>query len=371
MLARPDLDLAGIPFAVGRPEAVATLPEYRGRGLVRALFGELHRWSAERGQLVQAITGIAYFYRQFGYEMTIQLEGGRSGLKAGIPGLSPGKAEPYRIRPATEVDLGFIGETYALGRKRYLVSCPRDAAMWRYELQGRSDRSCERRELRVIEDPSGKSVGFLMHDARLDWPTFRTFLYELSPETSWAAVTPTVLRYLVQTGEEYGERDREWRRWTGAQSEFESVALYLGVDHPAYPLVEAMLPREHRPYAWYIRVPDLPAFLRHISAALEARLASSAFVGYTGELKLGFYTSGLRLTFDRGRIATVEPWKPAEGNSGDARFPDLTFLHLLFGHRALAELEHAFADCRGGDDATRALLGALFPKRSSDIWPIA
>ena len=50
----------GIPFEVGRPELVGTLPEYRNRGLVRAQFEEVHRWSAARGELVQGITGIPY-----------------------------------------------------------------------------------------------------------------------------------------------------------------------------------------------------------------------------------------------------------------------------------------------------------------------
>ena len=53
----------GIPFGVGRPELVGTLPEYRKRGLVRLQFEEIHQWSAERGELVQAITGIPYYYR--------------------------------------------------------------------------------------------------------------------------------------------------------------------------------------------------------------------------------------------------------------------------------------------------------------------
>src|SRR5574342_812775 len=33
----------GIPFAVGRPELVGTLPDYRNRGLVRLQFDEIHR----------------------------------------------------------------------------------------------------------------------------------------------------------------------------------------------------------------------------------------------------------------------------------------------------------------------------------------
>lgn len=52
---------AGIPFGVGRPELVGTAPEYRNRGLVRAQFEVIHRWSAARGELVQGITGIPYY----------------------------------------------------------------------------------------------------------------------------------------------------------------------------------------------------------------------------------------------------------------------------------------------------------------------
>ena len=56
----------GIEFGVGRPELVGTDPEFRNRGLVRTQFEEVHQWSRERGHLVQAITGIPFYYRQFG-----------------------------------------------------------------------------------------------------------------------------------------------------------------------------------------------------------------------------------------------------------------------------------------------------------------
>ncbi len=58
---------AGVKFKVGRPELVGTEPEYRHRGLVRAQFEVIHQWSAERGELAQAITRIPYYYRLFAY----------------------------------------------------------------------------------------------------------------------------------------------------------------------------------------------------------------------------------------------------------------------------------------------------------------
>jgi hypothetical protein len=51
-------------------------------------------------------------------------------------------------------------------------------------------------------------------------------------------------------------------------------------------------------------------------------------------------------------------------------FPDLTFLQLLFGFRALEELEPAFPDCVVRTNEARALLDALFPKTPSDVWAV-
>jgi hypothetical protein len=58
---------AGVPFGVGQVEIVSTDPDYRRRGLVRKQFEIVHRWSTERGQRMQVVSGIPWYYRQFGY----------------------------------------------------------------------------------------------------------------------------------------------------------------------------------------------------------------------------------------------------------------------------------------------------------------
>ena len=68
---------AGISLPVGRPELVMTIPGYRRRGLVRAQFELQHKRSQARGELLLAITGIAAFYRQFGYEMALSMAASR------------------------------------------------------------------------------------------------------------------------------------------------------------------------------------------------------------------------------------------------------------------------------------------------------
>jgi hypothetical protein len=117
-------------------------------------------------------------------------------------------------------------------------------------------------------------------------------------------------------------------------------------------------------------VPDLPEFIRHIRPVLERRLAASVAAGHTGEIKVSFFGSGLRLELERGRLSAVERWSPSVEEEGNAAFPDLTFLQLLFGHRSLEELDHAFADCSPGEGDARILLDALFPRRPSDLWPV-
>jgi len=356
----------GILIGVGRPELVSTLPEYRNRGFVRFQFEVVHQWSAERGELVQAITGIPYFYRLFGYEFGgLNLAGGRYGYQPNVPKLKQGEEEPYRLRPAIEADLDFIASLYQRSCQRYLVCCLRDEALWRYELTGKSEKNVDRMVLRIIEAQDGEPLGFLGHPV-INWEaSLPAQEYELKPGISWEAVTPSVIRYLWATGESNALRQ-------GKSQGLGSFGFMLDAEHPVFQVLKDTLPHNRKPYAWYLRVPDLPAFLRHITPVLERRLAVSAYSGYTGELKLTFYRSGIRLVFEAGCLVKVEDWQPVpQGHSGDAAFPGLTFLQLLFGYRTLEELGYAFTDCWWENDRVYGLLNVLFPKQVSDVWPVS
>jgi hypothetical protein len=355
---------AGIPFGVGRPELVGTHPDYRHRGLIRAQFEVIHQWSAERGELLQGITGIPYYYRMFGYEMALSLGGGWIGYPVHVPRLKESEPEPYRVRAAAAADLPFFAAVYAEASKRYLVAAVWDEALWRYDLSGKSPFNVNRRVMCTIETLAGEPVGLLLHSPWSWGPTLPVFGYELKAGVSWQAVTPSVLRYLQVTGEAYAERDKK--------EPFGAYYFNLGTEHPVYQAIPSRLARYRQPYAWYIRVPDLPGFLRHIRPVLEKRMADSVLVGYTGEVKLTFYRDGLYLRFKDGRLLEVNNWTPEPVNlSGDAAFPELTFLKLLFGYRTLAEIEYAFPDCWVDKEETRVLLGVLFPKLVSDVWMIS
>jgi hypothetical protein len=325
---------------------------------VRSQLEEVHRWSAKRGELVLGITGIPWYYRQFGYEMAVNLEGGRLCSRSNVPALKEGENEPYIFRRATTEDVPFLLDMYALASSRSLLASVRDEALWRYDIEGRHETSGFRSDLRVIETPEGKRIGLLIHPVKLWDADLAIRLYEVVPGVPFLSVTPSVMRYLDATGEEYAKRDRR---------KFESIYFSLGEQHPVYDTVGNRLDRVHKPYAWYMRVPDLLVFMRHIALALEKRLASSPQAGYTGQLKLSFYSQGLSMLFEDGRIS-VQAWIPERIEEGDAFFPDLTFLQLLFGYRSLDELQYAFPDCSTATDAAGALLPILFPRKASEVW---
>jgi GNAT acetyltransferase-like protein len=351
----------GIRFGVGRPELVGTLPEFRNRGLIRLQFEEVHRWSLERGELVQAITGIPFYYRLFGYEMALDLDGARSGFELNVPVLKEGEREAYLLRPAAQADVPFIEETYRHGCRRYPLSCIRDRAVWYHDMTNRSE--IYNSQVMIIERRNGERAGILRHLPHLSQHGPFVNLYELKPGVSWLDVTPAVVRYLWKTGADYAARD-------GRGSS--AFTFALGEAHPVYEAFRGGLPWIRKSYAWYLRVPDLPGFLRHIAPALENRLAASIAVGYSGEKRISFYRDGLRLAFEQGKLTVVEAWKPGpKEEEGDAAFPGLTFLQLLFGYRSLDELRDSFADCWCDSDETRALLEALFPRKSSQVLPVS
>ena len=270
----------GIPFRFGQPDVVGTDPAYRRRGLVHAQMEEVHRWSAERGEMVLGITGIPWFYRRYGYEMALSLDAGRAAYRANVPRLEEGEAEPVRFRPATLEDLPFMQAMYRQMTARSLLACERDDALWRFDLERRHDQSGMRAEFRIIEAAgvASQSVCSSTRDGCGE-PSWACTLCEVQPGTPWLAVAPGLLRYLDRVGVEMA---------APADGEFTGISFQLGETHPLYDTIPHRLPRIDTPYAWYLRVPDLVGFLRLIAPALARRLAASPQAGFTGELATEF-----------------------------------------------------------------------------------
>ncbi|MCU0490687.1 MAG: GNAT family N-acetyltransferase [Chloroflexaceae bacterium] len=365
-LLSQEWDYCGIPFGVGRPEIVASHPDYRERGLIRAIFELIHARSAAKGHMVQAITGIPYYYRQFGYEFALDLGGNRGVYFVSIPALAEGAHEAYSLRQAHESDLPALVQLYERDRSRPTVVSTRVSAdYWRWQLGEERPLSDDGYLPWMIVDSTGTAAGYLLTKRVLDGEALAVHAIGTAVGTPLSAVLPGVLRALR-------EKAVTWPKSRVTAPDANRVAFVLGRDHPAYHVLgDHLAPRRFPPYAWYVRVDNLPGFLRHIGPALEKRLAESALSGYSGELRCDFYRGGLKLTWDNGRLTGAEPWRVDHnwGARGQAGFPPLVFLQLLFGHRSLDELRHMFPDV-WADDEVRALLEVLFPPQASWVLPL-
>jgi hypothetical protein len=292
----------------------------------------------------------------------LDLAGRRLGYEPQVPKLKEGEDEPYQIRPATDADLPFVAELYEQAIQRSSIACVRTPEIFKYELDGQSEKSAAHFEMRLIDDKSGTPIGYFQHSNYFFGTGLNAVWYELKRGISWLDVTPGVVRYLWNIGHEYARRD-------GCACT--SFGFLLEAHHPVYEALGKNLPSVREPYAWYLRVPDLPGFLNHIKPALEKRLAESIAPGHSREIKISFYRDGLRIVIEKGRLRTIEPWMPTPKEEGDAAFPDLTFLQILFGYRSFDELQRAFADCWHDHEDVHVLINILFPKKLSDVFPVA
>ena len=351
----------GIPFKLGRPEVVVTEPEYRRRGLVRKQFEVIHALSVSRGELMQGITGIPWYYRQFGYEMGMDVDGGRGVAGVHLPKLKDSESKKYHLRLAVEDDYTFIRELYeGAGRGQPFVSL-RSEAEWNYEFNGRSEKDFAHRKWLIIETAAHERLGYVQYYPWIEDNALYIVQMELKSGVAYLNLMPSLLRGLwkiAQTTPKGGNRQNQ---------ELENLMLELGRAHPAYPALLGNKIYEYGPYGLYVRIPDLVVFLRHIQPALEKNLAGTVAEGYNGELKLSYYRSGVQLKFNSGKITDISNWSPDSIEAGDARFPDLTFLQLLCGRRRFNELKTNFVDCDGRDEAG-VLLDCLFPPFTGNVW---
>lgn len=317
----------GIPFPVGRPEAVGTDPAYRRRGLVRAQFDVLHAKSDAAGHLAQGITGIPWYYRQFGYEYAIDLDGGRCVSPSLIAPLKDGETETYRFRLVTGDDLPLVMELYDRDCARSLVACPRSAAEWKRSMFEASPQSVAYHALHVIETGEGRAVGVIRTSRELSWrEMFPVRLFSVVEGQSLRALLPATLRWLKVEAELVA---------AAQQKPLPTLHFELGEQHPIFEAAPEAFHKTTPSYAWYMRVADVPKFLNHVGPVLERRLAQSALSGFSGEVKVTECVRGFKLKIEQGKIS-AEPW--LSDDHADAMFAPYTFLQLLFGRRSLGDL---------------------------------
>lgn len=354
----------GISFGCGRIEHVGTDPAYRRRGLIRAQLDVIHALSASKGELMQSITGIPWYYRQFGYEYAIDLSYGRV---VSAPQANRESKFQYCVRPLTESDHAFVRSVYDHNAQRQPFSVVRSDEHWAWEFSGRTTDSAVYKPWLIIADAAQSPVGYIHHFPLLS--TTKPHLWHLvvnqcaiDSGESYVNVVPDLPPGLSKYVRAQGNNGQ-----VGEFAQPGEIVFMLGRDDPLYAGLQGSGRSSSWGNAWYIRIPDLAAYLRHLRPALEKHLLGTPAEGYTGALTLDFYQSGLRLDFERGKITDIENLNHREIGASDASFPCLTFLQLLGGRRTVDELKESYPDCTATPVA-QALLTALFPPFTGNLW---
>ena len=328
------LRVGGVDLPVGQPEFVATAASHGHRGLVRSQMDIVHRWSAERGDLAQIITGIPYFYRRFGYEYAIPFPP----IRLVTPGVTMSMPEGWAVRRARPDDVPAIVRLHARAQADVPLVATRNEEWWRWWLG--------------VEGPAPT------HVAEEDGVVHGVADIGEGPPGVYDAAT--TVRAVA-----YDALDALDAFLAEAAGRGKSVAIEERGRHTGP--VEAISQRHPGHYALYVRVADPVALLDRLRTVLSDRLAASPRAGTSGRLVLSTYTGSIVLTYERGEVISVEAGPPLQdpvGQGGAGVPPDLVAT-LLFGRYGATALAARHDDVRLGRRAD--LMETLFPRLDADL----
>lgn len=336
--------IGGIPLKAAEMGMVATLSEYRHRGLQRRLISEFHKRVANQGYDLSVIEGIPYFYRQFGYEYAIPLSEETKIKIDQIPDYEP----KHEIRPFTNRDIPKAMQLLEQAQQKFYVHGIRDENIWKmqeethiaqdppefegYALEEDGEMTAY---LRISDNPKGQEL-ILKEVTDTDQPTARS-----------------ILRFLKDTSKQRGYETLIAK--TSYHDPFtEHIISIGGVKH---------IP----PYAWQIRVTDHVKMFQKMKPLFERRLAASTYRHLTEKLNFNFRRYTVQMTVEDGVIKDIQGVETNEDRT--IGLNPLAFTQLLLGHRSRHELEMIYPDFIIRP-SHKHLIDVLFPRLPSYIHAV-
>jgi predicted acetyltransferase len=329
----------GIPLKVAEMGCVATLAEYRHRGLQRRLINEFHKRAAEQEYDLCAIEGIPYFYRQFGYEYALPLN---QETKISLNEIPDYETRP-NIRPFTDKDIPKAMQLLTQSQKKFYVHSIRDEQIWKMQ-QETSIASGDKFEGYVLEK-NGEMVAYIRIRDK--------------PETK-----ELILREATETDQYTDEAILKFLKDTAKQRRLESVNAHISYYDPLATQLVALGAVQRMPYAWQIRVIDYAKLFQKMKPLFEKRLVSSTYCHLSERLSFNFYRYSLEITVEDGKITSISKLDSSEDRN--IRVNPQVFTQLLLGHRSREELEAVYPDFIIRP-SHKNLIDTLFPKLPSHI----
>ena len=327
----------------GEMGIVGTDEAYRHQGLIRALDQRFSELLDEGGYHLSHIQGIPYYYRQFGYEYTLPLEGGWQLALHKIPDELPNYAQEFSFRQAELTDIPYLAQYYNAAMRELDISVLRNDKIWHYLLEQENNLQGSQ-ETWVIQDQQNEPMGY----CRVAKEGFGNGLIidEVSQLSQPAAVA--VLYWLKAMAI---EREKPYLRLSMS----DTCALIA--------TAQAWGAQSEGRYAWQIKLPNVARLLRQITPVLEERIAQSPFAQLNQSVVINLYRQAYELKFVDGQINTVNELSFYEGAS-TLSLPPAQFVPLVLGYKNRQELQEFYPDVSTRGQA-QYLVDVLFPKMKS------
>jgi hypothetical protein len=334
----------GVTLKAGEMGIVGTAEGYRRRGLIRILDRYFKTLLRDGEYDLSHIQGIPYFYRQFGYDYALPLEGG---YRLDLHQIPDASESDWRFRLATIEDSPLLARLFDEAAAALSIHAVRDDAIWRYLFE-HSPCTDTAREFWLIEDEDGAPVGY--------WGIeLHGFGMGVNVSETSALPQPVVTALLSFLKRLAAERNKPY------------IQLKLPAETTLVQVARAWGAQDLGTYAWQIHIPDAARLLRTLAPVLERRIAAGSFAGLTQDVVLNFYRHAVVLRFSEGRLIGVEDTPPQDGE--EIRIPPPLFAPLALGYRSRDELAQAHHDL-SINGQSRYLIDTLFPKMASFIYTI-
>jgi predicted N-acetyltransferase YhbS len=327
-----------VELKVAEMGCVATHPDHRHRGIQRMLNERFDEAAEAGGYDLCALAGIPFFYRQFGYEYSLDLDHKTTIPVSELPDTQPS----LQARAFTEADIPAAARLLDSYNSRYLVHCPRTAAVWRMQHMTGVYNGEPYEGYTLHED--GDVQAYVRFQRR---PSDKTLV--LKEAGAVPGAHGQVLAFLRRRCVEDG---------------LETLVSTLGYVDPLSELLAGLGAEQSMPYGWQVKIVDVVRLLEKIAPLLESRLAGTKFSGLTESLNLNFRRFSVDMVFESGRVAGVS--LRSDCSDRTIGLNPWVFPQLLLGYRCREELEYAYPDVRVAP-SRRELVDAMFPKAPSYI----
>lgn len=336
-LLRESLVVGGITLPASQIEMVATVASHEGRGLVRSLVEHAHAISRARGDLVQVMIGIPYFYRQFGYAYSMRIPDTR------VLDIVPAADPSVVVRDATADDAAAMAALQQVEQAAVGVSMPHSPACWRWLLEraGSTQWVAER-------------DGVVVATARATPPDEGLVLGEVAGD-----------RIGVEAIVAHAHRVAATSGAAGASAKVEAMGRPGTPVHDSIGPLLAPVDADRGGHWYYARIERVAAVLERLRPVLSARWAAAG--GGEHEVLISSYRSHVRFRLDGDGMGAVTEGGPLQApvSAGGSGVPPDVSAPMLLGPHGAAALERSHPDVLLGRQ--RDVMTVLFPPMRADL----